>query len=70
MTKTKAKLSQKVYEVQTGLHAIKSEAEIVNWSKYTVVARDAEMAISFAKVRFRMAREYIWQVTFITELDE
>jgi len=67
---SKRSVSAKVYQVNTGFSGDRYEGECVNWSKYTLVAPDAELAISFAKVRFTQPREYVVSVELISVLDE
>jgi hypothetical protein len=62
-------VSKKVYCVHSAIAATDNENELLNWAKYTLVAPDAELAISFAKVRFTQKGEYAYEVEFITELD-
>lgn len=67
---SKRSVSAKVYQVNTGISGDRYEGECVNWSKYTLVAPDAELAISFAKVRFTQPREYVVSVELVAVLDE
>lgn len=60
----------KVYQVNTGISGDRYEGECVNWSKYTLAAPDAELAISFAKVLFTQPREYVVSVELVAVLDE
>lgn len=60
--------TDKVYTVHTGLGGTRYEPESINWSKYTVTAKDAEDAISKAKSMFTHNNEYVESVEFITEL--
>ena len=73
MTAQRAK-SQKVYAVHTAIQAQGKgknyQEEIPNWAKYTLVAPDAELAISFAKVRFSQKGEYVSHVELIAVLDD
>jgi len=67
---SKRSVSAKVYQVNTGISGDRYEGECVNWAKYTLVAPDAELAISFAKVRFTQPREYVVSVELVAVLDE
>ena len=60
-------VSMKVYNVKTSW-ADKS-GDVQNWSSYTLIAPDAELAISFAKVRFGKS-EYAESVELVAVLDE
>lgn len=62
--------SMKVYTVHTGIAANRYEGECLNWSKYNVLANDAEGAISTARKLFTMKGEYVKSVEFVGELSE
>ena len=61
--------SQKVYRVHTAIAETESENELLNWSKYTVIATDVETAIEIAKGKFNNPDEYVESVELVTELD-
>ena len=67
---SKRSVSAKVYQVNTGISGDRYEGECVYWAKHTLVAPDAELAISFAKVRFTQPREYVVSVELVAVLDE
>ena len=66
MTKKPVSKTNKVYRVHTSL--LESE-DCANWSSYTIVAVDAETAISSAKEHFQK-NEYAESVDLICILDE
>jgi hypothetical protein len=60
-------VSNKVYKVRTSW--ADKDGDVQNWNSYTLIAPDAELAISFAKVRFGKC-EYAESVELVAVLDE
>jgi 1,2-phenylacetyl-CoA epoxidase PaaB subunit len=66
---TKGK-SNKVYRVHTALAETASENELPHWSKYVVIACDAQEAITTARPKFNDRSEYAESVELLAVLSE